>query len=162
MRHRLTTADGSAIRRPSPEQRTHAARTHRHDLVVETRETPLIVGDQFRIEGSLTVARNPETAAINSDGTIATTLAGSFINPATTSRLSLGEYQVGFKGPCGNVQSINGWFRIAQPDTLTGGATGSRYCTVADRVGNAAGVFIECFNGAGAFADTSFTLSVSR
>jgi hypothetical protein len=53
-------ADGSAIRRPSPEQRPHAARTHRHDLVVETRETPWIVGDQFRIEGSLTVARNPD------------------------------------------------------------------------------------------------------
>jgi hypothetical protein len=33
--------------------------TDGHDLVVETRETPLIVGDQFRIEGSLPVARNP-------------------------------------------------------------------------------------------------------
>jgi hypothetical protein len=102
------------------------------------------------------------TAAINSDGTIATTLVGSFINPATTSRLGLGLYQVGFKGPCSNVQSINGWFRIVEPDTLTTGATGPRFCTVADRAGNVAGVFIECFNLTGRGADTSFTLSVSR
>ena len=102
------------------------------------------------------------TAAINANGTIATTLAGSFINPATTSRLGLGLYQVGFKGPCSNVQSINGWFRIVEPDTLTTGSTGPRYCTVADRAGNPAGVFVECFNSTGGFADTSFTLSVSR
>jgi hypothetical protein len=102
------------------------------------------------------------TAAINSNGTIATTLEDSFINPGRTSRLALGQYHVGFKGPCGNVQSINGWFRIVEPDTLTGGATGPRYCTVADRGGNVAGIFVECFNNTGGFADTSFTLSVSR
>jgi hypothetical protein len=102
------------------------------------------------------------TAAINSTGTIATTLAGSFINSATTSRITTGRYQVGFKGPCSNVQSTNGWFRIVQPDTLTGGVLGPFYCTVADRTGNPAGVFIECFNKAGVDADTSFTLSVSR
>jgi hypothetical protein len=102
------------------------------------------------------------TAAINSNGTIATTLVGSFIVPGTTSRFGPGLYQVGFKGPCSNVQSINGWFRIVEPDTLTTGSTGPRYCTVADRAGNPAGVFVECFNSTGGFADTSFTLSVSR
>jgi hypothetical protein len=100
------------------------------------------------------------TAAINANGTIATTLAGSFINSAA--RFGPGLYGVAFRGPCGNVQSINGWFRIVEPDTLTTGSTGARYCTVADLAGNPAGVFIECFNSAGGFADTSFTLSVSR
>ena len=59
-------------------------------------------------------------------------------------------------------RSTNGWFRIVQPDTLTGGVLGPHYCTVADRDGNPAGVFIECFNNAGVDTDTSFTLSVSR
>jgi len=102
------------------------------------------------------------TAAINSNGTIATTLAGSFINPATTSRFGLGLYQVGFKGPCSNVQAVNGWFRIVQRDTLTTGSLGAGSCAVADRSGNPAGVFVNCFNGTGGAADTSFTLSVSR
>jgi hypothetical protein len=59
------------------------------------------------------------TAAINSDGTIATTLAGSFIK--APDGVKVGTYQVGFKGPCGNIQIQNGWFRIVQPDTLTFG-----------------------------------------
>jgi hypothetical protein len=102
------------------------------------------------------------TAAINSNGTIATTLVGSFINPATTSRVGLGQYQVGFKGPCSNVQAINGWFRIVQRDTLGTGLLGAGSCAVADRAGNPAGIFVNCFNGTGGAADTSFTLSVSR
>ena len=36
----------------------HAARIHRHDLLVEARKTPLIAGDQLRIEAPLPVARN--------------------------------------------------------------------------------------------------------
>jgi hypothetical protein len=35
----------------------HAARIHRHDLLVEARETPLITRDQFGIERPLAVAR---------------------------------------------------------------------------------------------------------
>lgn len=102
------------------------------------------------------------TAAINSDGTIATTLIGSFIDGAHTLRLAPGRCQVAFKGPCANVQIANGWFRVVQVDTLTTGMTGAHYCTVADRNGVTNAVFMESFNQAGGRADTSFTISVSR
>ncbi len=102
------------------------------------------------------------TAAINTNGSIATTLAGSFIDPVNTHILGTGVYQVAFKGPCGNIQSINGWFRLIQPDTLTGGSLPARSCTVADRVGLVSGLFIACFNSAGLLTNTSFTVSVSR
>ena len=103
------------------------------------------------------------SAAINSNGTIATRLVGSFINgPPLTVRLSLGTYQVSFNGPCANVQIANGWFRVIQPDTLTTGSLPARSCTVADRGGVPSAVFIQCFNNAGTLTDTSFTVSVSR
>jgi hypothetical protein len=102
------------------------------------------------------------TAAINSDGTIATTLVGSFIDPVNTHLLFTGAYQVAFKGPCANVQSINGWFRIIQPDTLTTGTLPALTCVVADRFGLPSALFIECFNSAGALTNTSFTVSASR
>jgi hypothetical protein len=106
------------------------------------------------------------TAAINSNGTIATTLAGSFIDTATTLKapdgVKVGTYQVGFKGPCGNVQIANGWFRLVQPDTLTFGTLPARSCTVADRFNVHNAVWIQCFDHHGNLVDTSFTLSVSR
>jgi hypothetical protein len=102
------------------------------------------------------------TAAINTNGSIATTLAGSFIDPVNTHILGTGIYQVAFKGPCGNIQSINGWFRLIQPDTLTTGSLPARSCTVADRGGLVSGLFITCFNSAGVLTNTSFTVSVSR
>jgi hypothetical protein len=37
---------------------THAARIHRHDLLVETGKPALIFGDQLRVEGSRTIARD--------------------------------------------------------------------------------------------------------
>lgn len=36
----------------------HAARVHRHDLVIEARKAPLVLGDQLRIEAALTIARD--------------------------------------------------------------------------------------------------------
>lgn len=43
-----------------PDDRTgaHAARIHRHDLVVGTRKAALVPGDELRIEGRLTIARD--------------------------------------------------------------------------------------------------------
>jgi hypothetical protein len=102
------------------------------------------------------------TAAINSDGTIATTLAGSFIDATRTFKVGTGDYQVAFKGPCGNVQIQNGWFRVVQRDTLTTGVLPDGTCIVADRAGVPSAVFIRCFNTAGVQANTSFTVSVSR
>lgn len=110
------------------------------------------------------------TAAINSAGSIA---GGNFVNVVTadsgtlggTRKLSLGTYSVGFVGPCGNVQSKNGWFRVVQPDRLSAGPLPPRICTVSDRFLGAPTnvILIQCFNGAtGALADTSFTISVSR
>ena len=79
---------------------------------------------------------------------VATTLAGSFIDPATTLKapdgVKVGTYQVGFKGPCGNVQIQNGWFRIVQPDTLTFGTLPARSCTVADRFNVHNAIWIQC------------------
>ena len=37
----------------------HGTTERHHDLLIEARESALISGDQFGIEGSLTVARNP-------------------------------------------------------------------------------------------------------
>jgi hypothetical protein len=102
------------------------------------------------------------TAAINSNGTIATTLTGSFINAAQTLRLSQGAYQVAFLGPCSNVQAANGWFRLVQVDTLTTGFLGGITCSVADRAGLPNAIFVGCTNNTGVFTDASFTLSVSR
>jgi hypothetical protein len=108
------------------------------------------------------------TAAINSDGSIATDLTGqnSHIDPATTLKgpdsVPNGTYQVGFKAPCGNVQIANGWFRVVQPDTLTIGTLPPRYCYVADRFGVPNALWIQCFNSGGVLKDTSFTVSVSR
>ena len=103
------------------------------------------------------------TGAINANGTIASPVSeADYIDATKTLRLSLGTYQVGFLPPCPNVQITNGWFRIVQPDTLTIGTTGPVFCTVADRAGVPSAVFVECFNNAGAFTDTSFTISVSR
>jgi hypothetical protein len=51
---------------------------------------------------------------------------------ATTLRLSLGTYQIAFKGPCGIIQIKNGWFRVIEPGTLTFGTLPARGCTVAD------------------------------
>ena len=105
-------------------------------------------------------------AAINSNGTIATELDSSFIDPAKTFKgpdgLRVGTYQVGFKGPCANVQIANGWFRIVQPDTLTFGTLPARSCTVADRFLVPSALFIQCFDHNGNLVDTSFTVSVSR
>jgi|ERR1700732_866969 len=108
------------------------------------------------------------TAAINSDGSIATDLTGqnSHIDPATTFKgpegVPNGTYQVGFKTPCGNVQIANGWFRVVQPDTLTIGTLPPRYCYVADRFQVPNALWIQCFNSGGVLKDTSFTVSVSR
>jgi hypothetical protein len=103
------------------------------------------------------------TAGINANGTIASPSSeADYVDQTRTFRLSAGAYQVAFLAPCPNVQATNGWFRIVQPDTLTTGSTGPRFCTVADRAGVASAVFVQCFNQAGVSTDTSFTISVSR
>jgi hypothetical protein len=104
------------------------------------------------------------SAAINSNGTVATHLFGGtgapfdFIDAPRTFRLNTGRYQVGFKAPCRNVQIANGGFRLVQ----LGGELRARCCYVANRAGVPSALFIECFNAAGVDADTSFTVSVSR
>ena len=72
------------------------------------------------------------TAAINSDGTIATTLAGSFIDPAKYP-CSWHRLPSRFQRAVRQRPIQNGWFRIVQPDTLTFGTLPARSCTVADR-----------------------------
>jgi hypothetical protein len=103
------------------------------------------------------------TAAINDNGTIATNgPATSYINAAKTFQIGTGIYQVAFISPCNNVQLVNGWFRVVQPDTLTTGtlATGST-CHVADRAGEPSAIWVQCGVGT-TLTDMSFTLSVSR
>jgi hypothetical protein len=85
------------------------------------------------------------TAAINSNGTIATTLTGSFIDSTKTFRITKGQYQVRFKGPCGNVQGVNGWFHIVQVDTLTTGNPTPAICQTADRAGVPSAIFCNLF-----------------
>jgi len=97
------------------------------------------------------------TAAINSNGSRA---GGNTV--ASSTRLGVGTYQVIFRAPCTNILARNGWARVVQVDTLTTGSLPAISCTTADRAGNPNGVFVICFNSAGATADTSFFLFVAR
>jgi len=94
-------------------------------------------------------------AAINSDGSIASCFG---CNPASTVRLSTGQYQVDFGQ---NVQATNGWSRWLQPDTLTTGSE-STFCDTADRAGDVNAVFVNCQNAAGTGTDSSFFLFIAR
>jgi hypothetical protein len=97
------------------------------------------------------------TAAIMANGTI---FSGEYVNPALTTRISTGTYQVAFTAPCPNVQIANGWFRVCQADTLT--TLPARSCTVADRFNVPSAIWVQFFNAAGVLTDTPFTLHVSR
>ena len=102
------------------------------------------------------------TAAINSDGTVASCFG---CNRARTFKLSTGQYQVDFGK---NVQANNGFSRWVQADTLTTG-TENAWCNTADRAGDANAVFVNCQTTGGpgsmgnsAPVDTSFFLFVAR
>jgi hypothetical protein len=99
------------------------------------------------------------TAAVNNDGTLASSRSGSFVQSST--RLGLGQYQVLFNTPCGNVTAANGFARFVQVDTLTIGTTDGS-CQTANRSGAINGVWINCSNSAGIPADRSFFLFVTR
>jgi len=102
------------------------------------------------------------TAAINTDGTVASCFGCNRVN---TKRLGVGQYQVEFGT---NVQATFGWSRWLQADTLTFG-TENAWCNTADRAGDANAVWINCqtTGGAGSMGnsipkDTSFFLFVAR
>jgi hypothetical protein len=102
------------------------------------------------------------TAAINSDGTVASCFD---CNTAQTKRLGTGEYQIDFGQ---NVQAVNGWSRWVQPDTLTIGFE-NVWCNTADRFGDANAVWVNCQTSGGPGsqgnskpADASFFLFVAR
>jgi hypothetical protein len=97
-----------------------------------------------------------QTAAINSDGSIASCFGcvGSH-----TMHLSTGDYQVGFSQ--GNITATHGWSRMVQVDTLTTGAISGVSCTTADRAGDVTAIFVQCTSG-GSNVDTSFFLFLAR
>jgi hypothetical protein len=102
------------------------------------------------------------TAAINSDGTIASCFG---CDPALTKRVGVGQYQIDFGQ---NVQAINGFSRWVQADTLTIG-TEDAWCNTADRFGDDNAVWVNCQHSGGpgsmgnsAPLDTSFFLFVAR
>ena len=99
------------------------------------------------------------TAAINAAGGL---FSGEYVNTAQTMKLGTGTYQVGFNAPCADVRIALGWYRIAQPDTLSWGTLPARSCIVADRAGVSSAIWLQCYGANGALVDTSFTLSVSR
>lgn len=55
----------------------HAACVHRHDLVVETRKTALVLGDQLRIKAARTIAGHLDLdlASVGNDGLAAIAIA---------------------------------------------------------------------------------------
>jgi len=102
------------------------------------------------------------TAAINSDGTVASCFD---CVAANTKRVGVGQYQIDFGE---NVQAVNGWSRWVQADTLTTG-TEDAWCNTADRAGDANAVWVNCQHAGGpgsmgnsAPLDTSFFLFVAR
>lgn len=91
-------------------------------------------------------------AAINSNGTIA---GGQAVASATY--LGANAYEVIFKAPCTNITSAQGWTHWVQVHTLQiNSIPAGTTCTLADRAGNANGVFVLCT------APTSFFLSVEK
>ena len=102
------------------------------------------------------------TAAINSDGSIASCFA---CVPARTKRIAVGKYQIDFGE---NVKAVNGWSRWVQADTLTTGSEDA-WCNTADRAGNPNAVLVTCQHSGGpgskgtsAPIDASFFLFVAR
>jgi hypothetical protein len=102
------------------------------------------------------------TAAINSDGTVASCF---HCNTAQTFKLSTGAYQVDFGQ---DIRANNGFSRWVQPDTLTTGSENA-WCNTADRGGDVNAVFVNCqtTGGPGSMGnskpvDTSFFLFVAR
>ena len=95
------------------------------------------------------------TAAINSDGTIARCFG---CVAASTSRVGLGQYQVGFTA---GVTANSGHSRWVQVDTLTIGSV-QAMCNTADRVGVVRAVWVNCFDVNGVAVDTNFFLFVAR
>ena len=102
------------------------------------------------------------TAAINSDGSIASCFA---CVPARTKRIGVGKYQIDFGE---NVQAVNGWSRWVQADALTTGSEDA-WCNTADRAGNPNAVVVNCqhsggrgSHGTSAPIDASFFLFVAR
>ena len=99
-----------------------------------------------------------ETAAINSDGTVASCFN---CDKSTTLHLGTGVYQVGFYS--GVITANGGWSRWVQVDTLGTGLISNVSCTTADRAGVTSAVWVACFtNSTGYPTDTSFFLFVAR
>ena len=97
------------------------------------------------------------TAAVNSNASI---LSCKNCNPADTTHIGTGSYQVGFNKPCQNILAVNGWSRWVQPDTLGIGSEVA-FCTTADRSGDANAVFVRCSDASGP-VDASFFLFVAK
>ena len=102
------------------------------------------------------------TAAINSDGTIASCFN---CNHAKTFRLSTGDYQVDFGQ---DIRATKGFSRWVQADPLNATAVNA-WCNTADRAGDVNAVFVNCQTTGGpgsmgnsAPVDTSFFLFVAR
>jgi hypothetical protein len=102
------------------------------------------------------------TAAINPDGTIATTI-GSYahIDKKNTTRSGVGGYIIAFNGPCADVAVEHGGFRTIQRDTRGVASFAPGYCTVQDD-GPAGQLFVQCFDPGGNLQNATFTVSVSR
>jgi hypothetical protein len=103
-----------------------------------------------------------KTAAINSTGSVASSFRA---DPANTTRLGTGTYQVAFDE---NVSANLGFSRWVQVDTLTTGSSNA-WCTTADRAGNPNAIFVSCQTPGGPGSagnskpvDVSFFLFVAR
>jgi hypothetical protein len=97
------------------------------------------------------------TAAVNSDGS---RVGG--LSLVSSTRLSTGEYEVIFFKACTNITTKNGWARWIQVDGLSTAVIHGVTCSLADRSGNANGIFVYCTDSSGALVDTSFYLFVAR
>jgi len=95
-----------------------------------------------------------KTAAINFDGSLA-----SCFGCTGSHHIATGAYEVDFDH---NVQATNGWSRWVQVDTLQIFAINNKACSTADRFGNTSGVYVQCYDGSGTLADSSFFLFVAR
>jgi hypothetical protein len=133
-----------------------------NDNAVQSTNSNGLAEQAITLSGGITRGVVFKTAAINTDGSVASCFRCDRLH---TMKLSTGAYQVAFDE---NVQANPGWSRWVQVDTLSTGSENA-WCTTADRAGDANAIYVQCQHEGGAGSggnsapvDTSFFIFVAR
>jgi hypothetical protein len=133
-----------------------------NDNAVQSTNSNGLAEQAITLSGGITRGVVFKTAAINTDGSVASCFRCDRLH---TVKLSTGAYQVAFDEL---VTANQGWSRFVQVDTLSTGSENA-WCTTADRAGDANAIYVQCQHEGGAGSggnsapvDTSFFIFVAR